>query len=153
MFKLNAIIPELAISDINRSLHFYLNVLLFKVDNDQKKDKFALISLESSQILIEEIKWETENLFYPFGRGINFKIIVDSIDNLYKNIKTNNYPIKIEMQESWHRANNKLLAIKEFSIIDPDGYLFKFYQNSEREYEMKEIQTIDILNSDNNLIK
>lgn len=115
MFKFNALIPELSVSHINKSLNFYLNILLFKVEYVRKDDKFALISLNDSQIMIEEINghWQTGNLSYPFGRGIKFQ----------------RYPVKIEMQENWYRANNKLMRNKEFLIMDPDGYLLRVAQD------------------------
>ena len=31
-----------------------------------------------------------------------------------------------EMHENWYRADNKLVEMKEFLIIDPDGYLLRF---------------------------
>ncbi|MEG0307259.1 MAG: VOC family protein [Clostridium sp.] len=136
MFKFNSLIPELSVADINKSLDFYLNILLFKMEYERKNDKFALLSLQGSQIMIEEINgyWETGALSYPFGRGINFQIAVDNIDNLYENIKAQDYPIKIEMQENWYRANNKLVGQKEFLIMDPDGYLLRFAEDlGERE--------------------
>ena len=139
MFKFNGLIPELSVLDINESLNFYLNVLPFKVEYQRKNDKFALISFNNSQIMIEEINgnWETGDLVYPFGRGINFQIAVDNIDELYERIKIHDYPIKIEVQENWYRANNKLIGQKEFLIIDPDGYLLRFAQSlGERDCEI-----------------
>ncbi|MBU3174045.1 bleomycin resistance protein [Clostridium estertheticum] len=136
MSKHNALIPELSVSDINRSLNFYLNILFFKLEYQRKTDKFALISLNDSQIMIEEINgfWESGILEYPFGRGINFQISVENIDELYENIKKQNYKIKIEMQENWYKANNILIGQKEFLIMDPDGYLLRFAQSlGERE--------------------
>ena len=131
MFKYNALIPELSVSDINKSLHFYMSILSFKIEYERKEDKFAFLSMGSAQIMIEEINghWETGALSYPFGRGINFQIEVDCVDSLYKNIKANGYPIKVEMKESWYRASNKLVGQKEFLIMDPDGYLLRFAQD------------------------
>ena len=54
------------------------------------------------------------------------------IDELYKKIKINDYPIKIEIQENWYKADNKLIGQKEFLIMDPDGYLLRFAQNLEK---------------------
>ncbi|CAH2213769.1 bleomycin resistance protein [Tepidibacter aestuarii] len=137
MFKFNGLIPELSVSNINKSLYFYLNILSFKLEYERKDDKFALISINDSQIMIEEINghWETGSLSYPFGRGINFQISVDNVDELYK--KIHDYPIKIKMQENWYRANNKLIGQKEFLIMDPDGYLLRFAQDlGEKECEI-----------------
>jgi len=131
------LIPELSVSDINKSLHFYLDILSFKLEYERKDDKFALLSLNGSQVMIEEINgyWETGTLSYPFGRGINFQIAVENINELYKSIKTYDYPIK--MKENWYRADDKLIGQKEFLILDPDGYLLRFAQSlGEREYEI-----------------
>ena len=138
MFKFNALIPELSVSDINKSLYFYLIILSFKLEYERKNDKFALISLKDSQIMIEETNgnWETGSLSYPFGRGINFQIAVDDIKKLYNKIKINEYPIEMQIQENWYRADTKLVGQKEFLIMDPDGYLLRFAQDlGEREIE------------------
>ncbi|MEJ9233380.1 VOC family protein [Peribacillus butanolivorans] len=138
MFKLNTLVPELSVSDINKSLNFYLNILSFKLDYQRSEDKFAMLSLNDCQIMIEEINgyWQTAELTYPFGRGINFQITVSDINEIYKSLRMYEYPIKIEIQENWYRADNKLKGQKEFLIMDPDGYLLRFVQTlGERENE------------------
>ena len=75
--EFNKLIPELTVSDIEKSKYFYVDVLGFKLEYERKKDKFAFISLEGSQIMLEEIHddgWNIADLKYPFGRGINFSI-------------------------------------------------------------------------------
>jgi hypothetical protein len=89
--------------------------------------------------MIEESNenWETAYIEYPFGRGINFQIKVDNVANLHDNLRKIDYPIKVEIQENWYRADNKLIGKKEFLIMDPDGYLLRFSQSiGEREYAM-----------------
>lgn len=61
MFKFNALIPELSVSDIKKSFHFYLNILSFKLEYEPKYDKFALLSLNDSQIMIEQINGHSWN--------------------------------------------------------------------------------------------
>ncbi|AHF07111.1 bleomycin resistance protein [Desulfitobacterium metallireducens] len=131
MFKLNALIPELTVLDINKSLNFYLNILQFNIEYERREERFAMLSLNDSQIMIEERNgnWETGSLTYPFGRGINLQIAVNDIDELYKNVIINDYPVKIEIEENWYRADDKLLGLKEFLIMDPDGYLLRFAQD------------------------
>jgi catechol 2,3-dioxygenase-like lactoylglutathione lyase family enzyme len=138
MFKLNALVPELSVSDINKSLNFYVNILSFTLEYQRPEDKFAMLSLNDCQIMIEEINgyWQTEELSYPFGRGINFQITVNDIDEIYKSLRIHQYPIKIEIQENWYRADTKLRGQKEFLIMDPDGYLLRLVQTlGERESE------------------
>lgn len=81
--------------------------------------------------MIEEVNghWSTGELSYPYGRGINFQIIINDIDSLYASLKKNEYPIKFDIQENWYRADTKLKGQKEFLIMDPDGYLLRFVQN------------------------
>jgi hypothetical protein len=43
-------------------------------------------------------------------------------------LKKNEYPIKIDIQENWYRAETKLKGQKEFLVMDPDGYLLRFVQ-------------------------
>ena len=85
MFKFNALIPELSVSDFKKSLEFYMTILLFKLEYERKADKFAFLSLNESQIMIEERNgnWETGELIYPYGRGINLQIATNNIDELY----------------------------------------------------------------------
>ncbi|MFE0508072.1 bleomycin resistance protein [Peribacillus butanolivorans] len=138
MFRLNSLVPELSVSDINKSLNFYLNILTFKLEYHRPEDKFAMLSLNDCQIMIEEINgyWQTGELSYPFGRGINFQITVSDINEIYKSLRMYQYPIKIEIQENWYRADTKLVGQKEFLIMDPDGYLLRFVQTlGERENE------------------
>ncbi|MED3998259.1 VOC family protein [Peribacillus frigoritolerans] len=138
MFRLNTLVPELSVSDINKSLNFYLNILSFKLEYQRPEDKFAMLSLNDCQIMIEEINgyWQTGELSYPFGRGINFQITVSDINELYKSLRKHQYPIKMEIQKNWYRADTKLRGQKEFLIMDPDGYLLRFVQSlGERENE------------------
>ncbi|AXI10890.1 aldoketomutase [Oceanobacillus zhaokaii] len=138
MFRENTLVPELSVSDINKSLNFYTNILKFKLDYQRPEDKFAMLSLNNSQIMIEEINgfWQTGELSYPFGRGINFQIMVRDINELYESLKKYQYPIKMEIEENWYRAGTKLRGQKEFLVMDPDGYLLRLAQNlGERENE------------------
>ncbi|MGW8426745.1 VOC family protein [Peribacillus simplex] len=91
MFRLNSLVPELSVSDINKSLNFYLNILSFKLEYQRPEDKFAMLSLNDCQIMIEEINgyWQTGELSYPFGRGINFQITVSAINAKTLEVKFN----------------------------------------------------------------
>ena len=131
LHKLNALIPELSVSNIERSLEFYLEILTFKIEYQRPEDKFALLSLSDCQIMIEEVNghWDTGELSYPFGRGINFQITVNDIDPIYRNLIKHDYPIKFDIQENWYRANTIIKGQKEFLIMDPDGYLLRFVQD------------------------
>lgn len=128
----NKLIPELSVSNLNKSLDFYKNCG-FKIEYERLEKKFAFISLEGSQLMIQELsqndKWGFENLHYPFGNGVNFQIEVVNVEHIYKKVVDNNYSIAFEMEENWYRENDKLLGNKEFLVQDPDGYLLRFCQD------------------------
>lgn len=126
--KFNKLIPELSVSDINKSLEFYTSVLGFKIEYQRKESKFAFPSFKGSQIMIEEANghWETGKLEYPLGRGINFQIEAKNIDELINSLKKHNHPIKIMLHENWYRVGKKLFGNREFLVMDPDGYLLRF---------------------------
>ena len=127
----NKIIPELSVSNFEKSLKFYTEILGFKIEYQREESKFALISFQGSQIMIEEINnnWSTDKLQYPFGRGINLQIEVDKIKPILDSLKKNNYPVFVEPEENWYRKDNQLLGNKEFLIQDPDGYLLRFAED------------------------
>lgn len=126
--KLNKLIPEISVSNFKKSLEFYTKTLNFKIEYKRDESKFAMISLQGNQLMINEINdtWNTGKLEYPFGRGVNFEIEVDEIQPILDSLKKNNYPIFVEPKENWYRKNNQLLGNKEFLIKDLDGYLLRF---------------------------
>jgi catechol 2,3-dioxygenase-like lactoylglutathione lyase family enzyme len=129
--KFNKLIPELSVSNFEQSLKFYTQILGFKIEYQREESKFAMISLQESQMMIEEVNnnWNTGKLEYPFGRGVNFQIEVNQIQPILDSLKKNNFPLFVEPKENWYRKNKQLLGNKEFLIKDPDGYLLRFIEN------------------------
>ena len=126
--KFNSLIPELSVSSIEASKDFYVNKLGFKIEYERKEDKFIYISFEGNQIMLQEINnnWSVGLLEYPFGRGINFEMIVSNIDKLYNKVKASNITFFKDLMISNYRKDNKTIVQKEFLIQDPDGYLLRF---------------------------
>ena len=128
----NKTIPELDVTDLRATIKFY-STCGFKIEYDRKEDKFAFMSFGEIQFMFCELKdvnkWETGKLEYPFGRGINFQLEVDNLDEIYNNLKNNNYTISFDMEENWYRQDDKLLGSKEFLVQDPDGYLLRFAED------------------------
>lgn len=120
MFKSNSLIPERSVANLSKSLNFYVNLLSFKIEYERKEDLFAMVSLKGSQLMLEQVNghWQTGELAYPFGRGINFQMAVDSIEEIYRTLLLNKYPIKVEIQENWYRASERSIGQKEFLVMD-----------------------------------
>lgn len=127
MLKFNSLIPELRVSNIEKSKEFYLK-LGFKVMYERKEDKFYFLQLENNQIMIEEDlkEWKTGELEYPFGRGINLSMEVSNVDELYRKIKEEKLTIFEKLSSKEYKVGNEISYDKEFLIQDPDGYLLRF---------------------------
>ena len=128
----NKIIPELSVTNLNRSLDFY-KTIGFKIEYERPENKFVFLSLGEIQFMLQEIdkndKWNLAPLSYPFGNGINFQLEVDNVQLIYDNLKNYGYEITFEMEENWYRQGDKLLGNKEFLVQDPDGYLLRFAED------------------------
>lgn len=125
--KFNKLIPELSVSDINKSKEFYLS-LGFSIIYERVDDKFCFLELDGNQLMIEEVNenWNVGELEYPFGRGINISMEVSDIDKLYDFVKEKQYPIFREMQIDSYQVGDKVYHDKQFLIQDLDGYLLRF---------------------------
>ena len=125
-------IPELSVTNLKNSLNFY-KTAGFKVEYDRPENKFAFISLDEIQFMLQEIanndKWDVSPLSYPFGNGINFQLEVENLDEIYISFKNSDYKITFDIEENWYRQDSKLLGNKEFLIQDPDGYLLRFSED------------------------
>ena len=125
--KFNKLIPELSVTNIDKSKEFYLT-LGFKIMYERKEDKFAFLELEGNQLMIEEINdnWNTGKLEYPFGRGINISMTINNIDNYYQELVNKNITFFKDIMTNEYDVNDKTYLDKEFLIQDPDGYLLRF---------------------------
>ena len=128
--QFNALIPELKVADFAKSLDFYCSTLGFRIEYQRPECQFAFLSYQACQIMIEQEHpgWDTGALAYPYGRGINFQILVSAIDDLLQSLHAHGYPLFVEPEERWYRQDQILLGQREFLVMDPDGYLLRFSQ-------------------------
>ena len=129
IMKFNKLIPELSVSNINRSRDFYLQ-LGFEIKYERENDKFIFIELNGSQIMLQENNnnWNTGNLEFPYGRGVNFSIEVKDVSALYEYLMKRKYPLFSELMMNEYVVDGEKYIEKEILIQDPDGYLLRFTQ-------------------------
>jgi catechol 2,3-dioxygenase-like lactoylglutathione lyase family enzyme len=133
--EFNPLKPELYVTDFQKSLDFYKNILGFTIEYQRENPLFAYLSYQGSQIMIQELDpnedkaFITGNLEYPFGRGINFQINTDNIQGLFDALRARNYPLRREIQDSWYKVGNVLSGSRQIIVQDPDGYLLRFSQD------------------------
>lgn len=131
--KFNKLIPELTVSNIEKSKRFYTEILGFEIEYERPSDKFAFLSLDEAQIMLEEINenWKIGELKYPFGNGVNFQIEVDNIDDIVYAVKENNAELFKDVFVSKYQCGDITYIEKEIIVLDPDGYMLRFSETVE----------------------
>ena len=125
--KFNSLIPELSVTDINKSRDFYL-ALGFEIKYERPENKFIFLQLEENQIMIEEINghWSVGEMQHPFGNGINLSMRVSDVNEKYKKLKSKGIKMFRELEVHTYKCDDVEYSDSEFLLQDPDGYLLRF---------------------------
>ncbi|MFT5879898.1 MAG: catechol 2,3-dioxygenase-like lactoylglutathione lyase family enzyme [Moritella sp.] len=128
----NPMVPELLVTNFNKSLDFYTNILGFSIRIRRELPDFVYLEKGHIQLMLEqehEKAWITGELEYPLGRGINLQMEIPDLTDMLVSLKGADITFYRELHESWYDIGEKLSGEKEFVIQDPDGYLLRFTQH------------------------
>ncbi len=129
----NSLVPELSVTNFEKSLDFYTRVLGFSIHHQRTEEGFAFLTLGDTQLMIDQIgkgrTWQTGEFEYPLGRGINFQIVVKSIETLLNTIQQEGIALFLDLEEKWYKVNDHEEGNRQFVVQDPDGYLLRFTQD------------------------
>jgi catechol 2,3-dioxygenase-like lactoylglutathione lyase family enzyme len=137
-----SVVPELYVTDLSRSLHFYVDVLGFEVAWDRPEKGFAAIRWRESIVMLEETTelgaasdaefeggaWRTADIDFPFGRGVSFEVTVTEVDAVYARVVDAGYSVKLGLREREYRVADQVVRLRQFLVMDPDGYLVRLAQ-------------------------
>lgn len=132
--KMNPLVPEMIVSDLQRSLDFYCRVLGFQIEYERPEHKFAFLSFEGSQVMLEQddlqaSAWRVGPLTAPYGRGMNLSIRCPDAQALAKVVEDAGFELRRPVEECWYRDNEREHGELNFLVLDPDGYLLRFNQS------------------------
>lgn len=131
--KFNSLLPELYVIDFQKSLHFYTEILGFKLEYRRENPLFAFLSYQGSQLMIQQDdnddQWHNGKPEYPYGRGLNFQIETDNVQKIMDSLDHNNYPLKRGVKDSWYKADGTQYGCREILVMDPSGFLLRFSQD------------------------
>ncbi|CAH0537721.1 bleomycin resistance protein [Vibrio marisflavi] len=130
------VVPELYCLDIEITKSFFISVLGFSVKYERLEQEFAYLTLDGVDLMLEGIsgnsrKWKTGDLEAPLGRGINFQWDVVDIEALYQRVQTrakDSIYLALELQS--YQCGQITAIQKQFIVQTPDGYLFRFCQDT-----------------------
>lgn len=140
------LVPELDVTDLARSLHFYTTAFGFRVLFEREPERFAYIERDGAELMVQEAvgpgrRFRTAPLEAPFGRGINFQLLVNDVDDVYARVVDSGAAVTVELEERWYRVDVATSAgrwsatgptvtgNRQFVVADPDGYLWRPYSD------------------------
>jgi catechol 2,3-dioxygenase-like lactoylglutathione lyase family enzyme len=126
------VVPELDVADLTQSVSFYVDVLGFRVRLERPEELFAYLTRGPVHLMLEQAngpgrRFRTAPLEYPFGRGMNLQIEAPDVDQLHAQALRAGAPIYIPLEERWYRQEDEETGHRQFVVIDPDGYLLRFF--------------------------
>ena len=122
------LVPELMVSDLAHSLDLYTRVFGFTLH--YTRPGFAYLSLGRVQWMLEQAHpdkaWLTGPLERPFGRGINFQMVVPDLNALHARLLAESYPLFAPMTTATYMEGDTPHTQRQVLVQDPDGYLLRF---------------------------
>lgn len=122
--------PELLVTDVNRSIEFWCSICGFEVRYARPEERFAYIGLGSAHLMLEEVgvgrNWITGPLEPPLGRGINFQITVPDADVVAAALTAAGVELFMPPETKRYQVGADLASVRQFLVADPDGYLVRF---------------------------
>lgn len=129
-----ALVPELLVYDVARSMAFWVGHCGFQISYQRPHEGFAYITRGSAHVMLEQIgvgrNWITGPLVPPLGRGMNVQISVSDLEPLLAALREAGYPLHMEPETTWYRIDESTEAgVRQFLVTDPDGYLLRFQES------------------------
>jgi catechol 2,3-dioxygenase-like lactoylglutathione lyase family enzyme len=125
-----ALVPELLVTDITRSLDFWSGMCGFDVRYSRPEERFAYLTLGTAHLMLEEIgagrNWITAPLDAPLGRGINFQVTVADTAVTAAALAAAGVELVMQPETKWYRVGDEDAGVRQFVVADPDGYLVRF---------------------------
>lgn len=126
-----ALIPELSVQDLDVSLEFWCDCLGFTVAYDRPAARFVYLVRGKAHVMLCQVteRWDTGELRRPFGRGVNFQIMVERLDPILATLDAARWSLFEAPSEAWYRAGPMEAGQRECLVQDPDGYLVRLAEN------------------------
>jgi catechol 2,3-dioxygenase-like lactoylglutathione lyase family enzyme len=143
-FSAPPVVPELDVADLARSLSFYVDALGFSVRFERPEERFAYLTRGSVHLMLEQAdgpgrRYRMAPLEYPFGRGMNLQIEVPDVDHLHGEASRSGATIDVPLEERWYRQGDEEAGNRQFVVVDPDGYLLRFFSSLGRRHKQGEL--------------
>ena len=125
------LVPELDVSDLAQSLEFYVGLIGFMIRYERPEERFAYLTLDRAHLMLEEAagpgrRFHTAPLERPYGRGVNLQITVADAAALHERVLAAGFVPQLPIEERWYRLARGEIGLRQFALLDPDGYFLRF---------------------------
>lgn len=120
--KWNSLVPKVLVENMGTSLSFYLEGLGFSVAFSRKDPLFVYLSLDDTQIMLEETGVR------PHTDGIDMKLKVIDVAAVRERLLKMNYPINRDIGDYTYETSEGFITQRELWVNDPDGVLLRIVQ-------------------------
>lgn len=125
-----ALVPELLVDDLDRSLAFWCGPCGFTVRYDRPEERFAYLVQGSAHVMLEQAgvgrNWLTGPLDRPLGRGINLQVSVPDAAAVARRLADVEIELFMQPETKWYGVGAEQAGVHQFLVQDPDGYLLRF---------------------------
>ena len=113
--------PVLLVSDLERSLAFYRELLGFECETHGDPPDFAVVKRDDAILLLALAPPDAHLVphWHVVEKMWNAYIRVEEVDELYREVQGRGCPID-------YSISNKPHGFREFGVTDPDGYDIAF---------------------------
>ena len=66
------------------------------------------------------------DLIQPYGGGVNLQIPVDDVWAMHTRVVREASAISLPLEDHWYRRDDVEIGVRQFVVMDPDGYLLRF---------------------------
>ena len=124
------LVPELLVRDIGATIEFWCTLCGFEIRYRRPEEGFAYIVRGTAHVMLEQAgigrNWLTGSLEVPHGRGVNFQVTVSDIDQILSALQTAGVSLFMPPETKRYRVDDQEVGVRQFLVIDPDGYLIRF---------------------------
>jgi catechol 2,3-dioxygenase-like lactoylglutathione lyase family enzyme len=127
------LVPELDVSDLADSITFYAK-LGFEVAYTRPGEGFAYLKRGGVHLMLQTAegpvrRFRTAQLHRPHGRGVNFQLEVEDVAGVHQEVVTGGCDPLIPLEDRWYRVDDHEVGNRQFVVADPDGYLWRPFEN------------------------
>ena len=124
------LVPELVVTDLDRSLAFWRDLVGFRILYGRPEDPFAFLERDGAEVMLDEYDpdgrhWVLAPFAPPLGTGMNLQVSVADVAPLLARLRAAGWPLLLEPEDKWYRAGEVENGQRQFVVADPDGYLLR----------------------------